>query len=192
VLLLILLLITEHMARVKDRLIFETKKMDAVAARKSNKEQKLRSKEAKSNKLAEKAKRKKDHFRAVEEWAETAKANRGQSLDDRDNVDSHFDKKKKYSSGGKNSKREWADKKYGYGGPRGRFKQNDPASLNDMSSYNPRGNNFPGGTKYTSSMSKNAGTNNNKRKRTTGSSGAGAHRPGKRSRDAKRSGQKAR
>jgi hypothetical protein len=38
------------MARVKDRLIFETKKMDAVSARKTNKEQKLRSKEAKSNK----------------------------------------------------------------------------------------------------------------------------------------------
>jgi rRNA-processing protein EBP2 len=188
------------MARVKDRLIFETKKMDAVSARKTNKEQKLRSKEAKSNKLDEKAKRKKDHFRAVEEWAETAKANRGQSLDDRENVDSHFDKKnRKMQGGGKNNgKREWADKKYGYGGPRGRFKQNDPASQNDMSSYNPRGN-FPGGTKYTSSMSSSKNNNNNnnsngKRKRNGpgAGAGAGANRPGKRSRDAKRSGQKAR
>lgn len=144
-------------------MIFESKKMDAVTQRKSNKEQKLRAKESKAGKLAEKAKRKKDHFRAVEEWAETAKANRGQSLDDRENMDSFFQRKSK--------KREYADKKFGFGGRRGHFKKTDPQSLNDMSSYNPKGNFAGAGTK-----------SSGKRK-----NGPGANRPGKRSRDAKRS-----
>ena len=70
------------MARVKDRLIYETKKMDAVAQRKTNKEQKLRSKESQANKIAEKSKRKKDHFKQVDEWAQSAAANRGKRLND--------------------------------------------------------------------------------------------------------------
>ena len=40
--------------------------MDVVAQRKSNKEQKLQAKEKQSNKIAEKAKRKKEHFEAID------------------------------------------------------------------------------------------------------------------------------
>lgn len=149
-------LTTDHMAKVKDRLIFETKKMDAVAQRKSNKEQKLRSKEKKANKLAEKAKRKKDHFQQVDEWAKAAASNRGGALADDDDD--------QFLRSNSNKKRMAADKKYGYGGKRGRFKQNDPRSLNDMSGFNPRGN-FSGGSKK----------------------GSGANRKGKRARDAARS-----
>jgi len=149
------------MARVKDRLIFETKKIEAVAQRKSNKEHKLRAKEAHANKLAEKSKRKKDHFKAVEEWAQTAAAQRGRPVDDKSFL-RDLDGKK-----GPNKKRQLADKKYGFGGKRGRFKQNDPSTLNDMSGYNPRGN-FPGGTKKTAKT------------------GTGANRQGKRARDASR------
>lgn len=151
----------EHMARVKDRLIFETKKIDAVNQRKSNKEHKLRSKEAHANKIAEKAKRKKDHFKAVEDW--TNSAERGQD----NRLMEALDGKK-----GPNKKRQLADKKYGFGGKRPRFKQNDPKSMNDMSGYNPRGN-FSGGMKKTSK-----------------SSNAGAGRKGKRARDASRSRQR--
>eukprot|EP00544_Gedaniella_sp_CCMP2646_P006865 CAMPEP_0202497490 /NCGR_PEP_ID=MMETSP1361-20130828/22979_1 /ASSEMBLY_ACC=CAM_ASM_000849 /TAXON_ID=210615 /ORGANISM="Staurosira complex sp., Strain CCMP2646" /LENGTH=333 /DNA_ID=CAMNT_0049129103 /DNA_START=6 /DNA_END=1007 /DNA_ORIENTATION=+ len=146
----------DHMAKVKDRLIFEAKKMDAVAQRKSNKEQKLRAKEKRANKVAEKAKRKKDHFKAVDEWAKTAASNRGGALVDDD--DEHFN--------GQNKKRMSADRKYGHGGKRGRFKQNDRKSLDDMSGFNPRGN-FHGGSKS--------------------KKGSGANRKGKRARDAARS-----
>merc|ERR1712232_1496586 len=65
----------DHMAKVKDRLIFETKKIDAVSQRKSNKEQKLRAKEKQSNKIAEKAKKKKEHFQAIEEWKSASQNN---------------------------------------------------------------------------------------------------------------------
>jgi len=162
----------DHMAKVKDRLIFETKKMDAVAQRKANREQKLRGKEAHANKLAEKAKRKRDHFQEVEEWANSAARSRGGAL--RDDADDMYLNGNK----GRNKKREAADRKYGFGGKRGRFKQNDRASMNDTSAYNPRGN-FPGGMKKTASTSK-GGSGGAKR-----SSGGGA-RPGKRARDAKR------
>lgn len=154
---------TDHMAKVKDRLIFENKKMEAVSQRKSNKEQKLRAKEAQSNKIAEKAKRKREHFRAVDEWAQSAASKRGRRLDEDDDVMLHNMGSKK----GPNAKRLSADKKFGFGGKRGRFKQNDRKTLNDTSAFNPRGN-FAGGMK---------------RSRSTG---GGATRKGKRARDATR------
>ena len=70
----------------------------------------------------------------------------------------------RYNGSGPSKKRQTADKKFGYGGKKGRFKQNDRKSMNDMSGYNPRGN-FAGGMKKT---------------------GSGASRAGKRARDAKR------
>lgn len=152
------------MAKVKDRLIFENKKIEAVAQRRSNKEQKLRAKESHSNRLMEKAKRKRDHFQQVEEWANSAANNRGGAL--RDDLDKRF----LDNRGGPSKKRQAADRKFGHGGKKGRFKQNDRQSMNDMSGFNPRGN-FAGGMKKTS---------------TKGKGGAGAARSGKRARDAKR------
>eukprot|EP00980_Cylindrotheca_fusiformis_P011937 scaffold2830_cov131-Cylindrotheca_fusiformis.AAC.58 len=137
--------------------------MDAVAQRKTNREQKLRAKESHANKLAEKSKRKREHFQQVEEWANSVAKNRGGAL--QDDADEVFLKQR-----GPNKKREYADKKFGFGGKRGRFKQNDKASMNDLSGFNPRGN-FPGGMKRSA--------------KTKG--GAGSARQGKRARDASRS-----
>lgn len=152
----------DHMAKVKDRLIFENKKMEAVAQRKSNKEQKLRAKESHANKVAEKSKRKRDHFQQVEEWANSVAKNRGSAL--QDDADEVFLKNRQPGR-----KRQNADEKYGHGGKRGRFKQNDRSTLNDQSGFNPRGN-FAGGMKISGK----------------GKGGAGADRKGKRARDAGR------
>lgn len=176
----------DHMARIKDRLIFENKKIEAVAQRKSNREQKLRSKEAHSNKIAEKSRRKKENMKAVDDWAQAAASNRGGGrFGDKD--DQAF--LRKMTSQGAGQKRGWTDrdgnlqtgpnkkrlaanKKYGFGGKRGRFKQNDPRDLNDMSSFNPKGN-FGGlGSKKARG------------------SGSGASRKGKRARDANRARQR--
>jgi rRNA-processing protein EBP2 len=154
------------MAKVKDKLIFESKKMEAVQQRKSNREQKLRAKETHTNKLAEKSKRKRDHFQQVEDWANSAAKNRGGAL--QDDADEVFLK----GRGANNKKRQVADKKFGFGGKTGRFKQNDRDSMNDISGYNPRGN-FAGGMKRT-------GTGKDK-------GGSGANRQGKRARDSSRS-----
>ena len=166
---MLILPIADHMAKIKDRLIFENKKIEAVAQRKANREQKLRSKESHANKLAEKAKRKKDHLRQVEEWAKSAASNRGGARDDGED-DAYL---ARMGGGRVSKKRQAADRKYGYGGKRGRFKQMDRKTLNDTSSFNPRGN-FGGiGTKKTSAGKKSF-------------SGAGAKRHGKRARDASR------
>lgn len=132
----------DHMAKVKDRLIFETKKMEAFEQRKSNREQKLRAKEKHAHRLAEKAKVKKNHMKAVEDWAKDAQSNRLSGGRVHDNDDDYLSR----INGGPGKKRIAADKKFGYGGKRGRFKQNDAKSMNDMSGFNPRGN-FDGGRK---------------------------------------------
>jgi rRNA-processing protein EBP2 len=143
------------MAKVKDRLIFETKKMDAVAQRKANKEQRLRAKEKNATRLIEKAKMRKEHAQAVEQWQSSSLANQGNPFDNRE-------------ISTPNKKRIASNLKYGRGGKRGRFKQNDPKSKYDMSDFNPKGN-FGGlGSKRT--------------KRSSSSN----KRPGKRARDAKR------
>jgi rRNA-processing protein EBP2 len=152
----------DHMARVKDRLIFENKKIEAVAQRKSNKEQKLRSKEAHSNKVAEKSRRKKENMNFVEDWAKTAASNRGGKYGDQD--DQKFLRKMSSSQDkSPNKKRQAADKKWGFGGKRGRFKQNDPTMINDMSGFNPKGN-FSGGSKRQGKRARDAGR---KRQRTS-------------------------
>lgn len=137
----------DHMAKVKDRLIFEGKKMDAFEQRKSNKEQKLRAKEKHAHRLSEKAKTKKQHLRDVDDWATSAASNRAGGGKVRDDDNEYL------SRMGPNKDRQFADKKYGHGGKKGRFKQNDPKSKNDMSGYNPKGN-FAGGKKTTGTKRK--------------------------------------
>ena len=150
------------MAKVKDRLIFENKKIEAVAQRKANKEQKLRAKESRANKLADKAKRKRSHMEAVQEWAQSAAANRGRNHDD--DTDAAY-LQALQTGRTVNKKRQAMDRRYGFGGKRGRFKQNDPKDLNSPKGFNARGH-FEGGMKKT---------------------GSGSNRKGKRARDAGRS-----
>ncbi len=129
------------MAKVKDRLIFESKKMESFEQRKSNREQKLRAKEAHAHRLSEKAKSKKRHMQDVEDWAKSAASNRVGNNMVRDDDDEYLNRMNNPSK-----KRQAMNRKYGYGGKKGRFKQNDRDSMNDMSGYNPKGN-FAGGKK---------------------------------------------
>lgn len=126
--------------------------MDAFEQRKSNREQKLRAKEKHAHRLAEKAKQKKQHLEDVQDWAKAAAFNRVGGGRVRDDDDEYLSR-----MGGPNKKRQAADRKFGHGGKRGRFKQNDRKSMDDMSQYNPKGGNFVGGKK--------AGPNKRKGKR---------------------------
>jgi len=161
---------TDHMAKIKDRLIFETKKMEAVERRKSNKEQTAMAKERHAFRIAEKSKQKKEHMDALNDWKKNTERNRsnlgGKVNDWQDDED-----QLRGMSGGVNKKRMAANKKYGFGDKRGgRFKQNDKRTLNDMSGFKPKGG-F-GGIGQKSSGGKGKGK--------------GKKRPGKRARDAKR------
>ena len=58
-----------HMAMVKDWLLFEKKKIDAVEQRKSNKEQKFRLKKSCANQLAKKLRKRKQSIMESQNWA---------------------------------------------------------------------------------------------------------------------------
>jgi rRNA-processing protein EBP2 len=165
---------TDHMAKIKDRLIFETKRIEAVERRKSNKEQTVMAKERAAHRIAEKSKAKKAHMSAVEDWKKRAEQGRGRLGGKVNDMDEDEEQLRGLGGGGGlNKKRMAADKRYGFGGKRGRFKQNDPKALNDMSGFKPRGS-FAGGQKTTYGKGKKGG------------GGGGAKRPGKRARDARR------
>jgi rRNA-processing protein EBP2 len=165
------------MAKIKDRLIFETKKMEAVERRKSNKEQSVMAKERQAHRIAEKAKAKKAHMSAVEDWKKRSEQGRGPlggRVHDFDDDENQLRGMGVTGGSGPNKRRMAANKRYGFGGKRGRFKQNDAKTLNDMSGFNPRGS-FAGGQKTTATFG------NGKKK---GGGRGGAKRPGKRARDA--------
>ena len=173
---------TDHMAKIKDRLIYETKKMDAVQRRKSNKEHTLMAKERNAHRLAEKAKSKKAHMSAVDDWKKDVERNRsGRFVGDSQEDDGRLRGMmggRGGGGGGPNKRRESANKRYGFGGKTDRFKQNDQKTLNDMSGFNPRGG-FAGGGRKT------PGGSGGGKKRSN--SGGGKKRPGKRARDSARS-----
>lgn len=126
----------DHMAKVKDRLIFETKKMDAFERRKSNKEIKHRAKEARSHRAEVKARSKKDHLKNVDDWAKDAASGRDGGGKVNDDIDNRYLDR---FEGGDGKKRERADQKFGRGGKKGRFKNTDNKGLSDMSGYHSKG-----------------------------------------------------
>lgn len=78
----------------------------------------------------------------VEDWAKSAASNRVGGNMVRDDDDEYLNR----MNSGPNKKRQAMNKKYGFGGKKGRFKQNDRDSMNDMAGFNPKGN-FSGGKK---------------------------------------------
>ncbi|GMI22130.1 hypothetical protein TeGR_g4433 [Tetraparma gracilis] len=133
-----------HMGKVKDRLIFEGKKIEAFEARKQAKEQKTRQAEKKDQKTKEKAAEKKRNIKSVEEWKKEAEKNRGFGIGDAD------DKERMEKFGGRgdagkpNFKRERANEKYGKGlagaaAKRGKFKTNEQDKKTAMKGANKEG-----------------------------------------------------
>ncbi|CAN0096491.1 unnamed protein product [Ectocarpus sp. 4 AP-2014] len=131
-----------HMDKIKDKLIFEQQKMDAFEQRKARQEQRKYAKELNSNKVAEKSKRKKEGLEEIEQWKKGAKRSRGGPLADDDGLDAVLSGNKaggrEGGPGGRNTKREAKNKKFGFGGKKREKGQSDPRSLNDLSQYNPK------------------------------------------------------
>ncbi|KAJ8604315.1 hypothetical protein CTAYLR_002563 [Chrysophaeum taylorii] len=101
-----------HMARVKDELIFQQKKMEAFEQRKARQHQLKFAKAVQASKKAEKVAKKKEALRQVSEFRkQQSKKKTNQSLKDR---------------------------KWGFGGQKKGRKKNDAKSINDLSSFDPR------------------------------------------------------
>jgi len=170
---------TDHMAKIKDRLIFETKKMESVERRKSNKEQTVMARERHAHRLSEKAKTKKANLKEVDDWKKSAQQGRA-GLGGKVRDWQEDEEQLRGMGGGASNKRVAINKRYGFGGKTGRFKQNDPKDKNNMRDFNPRGGFGGVGQKTQGGDGKKKGGGYG------GGGGGGNKRPGKRARDSKR------
>ncbi|KAF0693859.1 Aste57867_15201 [Aphanomyces stellatus] len=136
-----------HMARVKDKLIFEQKKINAVEERKKSQAHKKVAKELQSQKAKERLQEKNDTLDAVKQWKKRKNTNNASGVGEKDD-DGSFEQMLEGSNKRKrdddkagpnkkrNFKREAANKKFGSGG-KNKFtmKKNDRKSVNDFSQF---------------------------------------------------------
>ncbi|KAG9416140.1 putative rRNA-processing protein EBP2 [Aphanomyces cochlioides] len=142
-----------HMARVKDKLIFEQKKINAVEERKKSQAHKKVAKELQSQKAKERLKEKNDTLEAVKQWKKRKNTNNSSAggKDDDENFEKVLESTNKRKRDGgdegknkkpRNFKREAANKKFGSGGKtKLTQKRNDRKSTNDFSSFSRSRNN---------------------------------------------------
>ena len=124
-----------HMAKVKENLLFQQKKMDAFEQRKKRQAEIKYSKALQAEKAAEKSAKKKAELKEVDDWRKEAKQRRGAGLADKANGS---DDGGPPPPPGKSKKQKYKDKKWGYGGVKKGKKKNDAKSLNEMKSFNPQ------------------------------------------------------
>lgn len=126
-----------HMAKVKDKLIYEQKKIATVEERKKSKEHKKVAKKVQSEKIKQRAQEKKGTLEALKQWKKRGRNNGGDDDKDLESVLQRGNKRKAASRGdsGKSFKRQAKDSKYGFGGPKRNAKQNDRESTDDRRDF---------------------------------------------------------
>jgi rRNA-processing protein EBP2 len=130
-----------HMARVKDKLLLETKKMDAFEKRRQRETNRKYNKQLQDLRKKEKSSETKGEIKEFDKLRKGGAT--GQAMDEK--VEALLQGRSGRGVGDrgraeKGDKRLKADRKYGSGvKEKMRNKLNDKKSFNDMSSYNPRG-----------------------------------------------------
>ncbi|KAJ4778577.1 rRNA processing protein EBP2 [Rhynchospora pubera] len=144
-----------HMLKIKDKLLFEKKKIEEAEERRKMRENKKIAKQVQAEKLREREKRKKDEIESVKKWRKQreregfVKGEKGNEVFGfEDGEDEVYDKVRKKRpgvapgdrSGGKNKgmskAREKRDKKFGFGGRKALKKQNTAETTNDFRGFN--------------------------------------------------------
>ncbi|KAF1326265.1 Rrna-processing protein ebp2, partial [Globisporangium splendens] len=138
-----------HMAKVKDKLIYEQKKITAVEERKKSQAHRKVAKEIQAEKLKQRAQQKKETLEAVKQWKKRKNSDKNGLGDDNDEQlesivsENNSNKRKraddKNDSSSKkprvNRAREAKDKKFGFGGKKRFAKRNSKESTNDFSQF---------------------------------------------------------
>ena len=137
-----------HMARVKDALIREKSRMDAVEGRKKEQTARKFAKQVQVNRVQEKQREKRENLQAVARQRHSAK-NSPSVLSEHSTlpgVDEAMADVKQRSEAKRSRKREAKEAKYGFGGKKRRVKSNDRDSVEDLSGFQGRDNKkmFPG------------------------------------------------
>lgn len=127
-----------HMAKIKDRLLIEEKRIEAFELRKNREQNKKFNKQVSQLKKQEKSQKQKQQINEVTELRKGTSSSAGINREEKLNriLEDGGD-------AGKSKKRKAMDKKYGFGGKdRKQMKLADKKSLNDMTEFNPRGGKF--------------------------------------------------
>jgi rRNA-processing protein EBP2 len=135
-----------HMARVKERLLVEQKRIEAFEQRKNREQNRKFNKQLVEQKKQEKHSEQKQLLHEIDEikaGSSSAKGGKG-GKDGKRSASSDSRLSRVLEDGPQQSrKRKVMDQKYGFGGrDKKRAKLNDKKSFNDMSEFNPRGGKF--------------------------------------------------
>lgn len=166
----------EHMKKIKDKLVFEQKKMSAVDARRKEKSASLYAKQAAAAKVKAKSADKRTQIDALKQWRKHKEDMPDLSTDA--DLENMFASAKHAASKAEGKARPGAgrhnkDSKFGHGGPKRMRKENTAGSSASLKDFSMRRNRtLPAGMKSKASKPRNAG----------------ASRPGKSARMAKRGG----
>lgn len=145
-----------HMLKIKDKLLFEKKKIEEAEERRKMRENKKIAKQVQAEKLREREKKKKDEIESVKKWRKQrekdgfAKGEKGSNLFgfEGEEDDEVFDRVRKKRPGiapgdrsggknkGKSKAREKRDSKFGFGGRKALRKQNTAETTNDFRGFN--------------------------------------------------------
>jgi rRNA-processing protein EBP2 len=135
-----------HMAKVKDKLIYEQKKITAVEERKKSQAHRKVAKELQAEKIKERNQQKKDTLEAVKQWKKRKGNDKrgGRSNDEDGELDDIVSGKRKHDGRDRhdsskkprvNKARVAKDAKFGFGGKRRHGKSNTKDSTNDLSGF---------------------------------------------------------
>lgn len=126
-----------HMAKIKEQLVFEQKKMEAFELRKAAQEQRKVGKSVALEKTRQKREEKKDGLKKIDDWRKDNKGRRGALPDHDERLEAAVSDGQTRKQRGE--KRKASDKKYGFGGKDGaKRKKNSFASQNDLKDFNPK------------------------------------------------------
>lgn len=138
----------EHMRRVRDKLLFEQKKMDAFEKRKKQQDAKVYAKQLQAERTKEKNKSKKEQMEAVRRWRKdkTRRGDGGGAAVDDAELEALIAGKSDAAGRGAGrgsagrgqaswKKRAAADRKYGFGGRKKNSRSNDRKSVGDVSGF---------------------------------------------------------
>jgi len=125
----------KHMTKIKDKLIFEQRKISAFEERKNMQDSKKMAKQVEAERLKQRKEEKEQNIQSVKKWQ---KDRLGKTKKDGGVIqdDDGFEKLMLKPDRQKSKKREAADNKWGFGGRKKILKQNDRASFNDDSAWN--------------------------------------------------------
>lgn len=172
----------QHMAKVKEQLMFEQRQIELAEERRKQREQKQYSKQVQAERLKEKAQDKK---RQIDSISKLRKQREKEGFKGEHDYDAELknlepkrrqagnkfqDRRQEGSNAPVNKKRQQKNQKYGFGGPKRMSKQNDAVSAASMDGYRAPGKKGSGGNNKRGGLKAKGGVKKPQQKQRPGKS----------------------